>query len=502
MTSAADHAKFLQRCRRDFLHFWRNLRIDTGDGIKLQGDIAHLDQWQVADLEAMSPGLQAVAGFKPPAGKRVYRRVYLERPRGHNKTGSSADVASYLLFASSRRKVGAVVADDKDQAKLVRDAIESRVRLNPWLAELIEVQQYKVTNPGTGSELSIQAAQESSSWGPTWDFAILDELSIWRSEGMWHSAASTMAKRPGSFFLAISNAGVGAGTSWQWHARESFRQNPDAYFSSLDGPQASWISQETLAEQRVFLPHVVYGRVWGNTWLSGTGDALTEEMIDASFARDVAPMDRTAPGQVAVLGGDLSATKHNTAAVVLTKDRSGRLRVAHVSVFRPPISQQGIEEAIIRLHKQFKFTKASLDAWQANYLTERLKRAGVPIDVRHQNGATLKEQAFALVNAFAARNIDCIRHPQLEYDLRHLMVKVESYGMRLLSTDGPQGHGDVASALSIATAVIKDIARPSGSWGGVINVGGKSEYDLNRPGSVGPMQHLFGGSDRRWGCGF
>ena len=55
------------------------------------GDV--LEDWQAADYEAIFAGALAMLGRPAPAPETAKRKLYIERPRGHDKTGSLATVA-------------------------------------------------------------------------------------------------------------------------------------------------------------------------------------------------------------------------------------------------------------------------------------------------------------------------------------------------------------------------------------------------------------------------
>jgi hypothetical protein len=63
--------------------------------------------------------------------------------------------------------------------------------------------------------------------------------------------------------------------------------------------------------------------------------------------------------------------------------------------------------------------------------------------------------ASVLLDGFNQRQIDLYNHPQLLADLRALRVEEKSYGVRLTSPRGPNGHGDAATALAIALLIAK-----------------------------------------------
>ena len=97
--------------------FRRALIIDTDGGPRPLADVA--DAWQLKDFAALDDGWRRVAGWNV-TGKQ---RAYLERPRGHSKTGDLACMVAWVLLASRKRLSGVAAAADRDQAGLLRDAI-------------------------------------------------------------------------------------------------------------------------------------------------------------------------------------------------------------------------------------------------------------------------------------------------------------------------------------------------------------------------------------------
>lgn len=130
------------------------------------------------------------------------------------------------------------------------------------LGELVDVQQWRIVNPHTGSAMEILPSDVASSYGLLIDFAVCDELTIWPRRDLFDSILSVVAKRDNCLLLCIGNAGFTS--TWQWPLREAVRTDPEWHFSHLDGSQASWISQAKLAEQQRLLPDVAYKRLWLN----------------------------------------------------------------------------------------------------------------------------------------------------------------------------------------------------------------------------------------------
>ncbi len=182
-----------------------------------------MDPWQRDDFAALDPGLMRCNG-RAPADAPAKSRAYLERGRGHSKTTDLAVTCCWALAFATRPLKGFAFAADKDQAGLLRDAMQTVVRLNPWLANILSVEAHRVVNkaaghPGEGGELSIEASDVGSSYGILPDLIIADELCHWEGDGsLWHSLISSAAKRSNCLLVVISNAGFC--DSWQWGVRE------------------------------------------------------------------------------------------------------------------------------------------------------------------------------------------------------------------------------------------------------------------------------------------
>lgn len=223
--------------------------MDVSGSVKEFGQVQ--DDWQRADFAAIDPGLMRCNGRSDSTDAKL--RVYLERPRGHSKTTDLSVIAVWALVFATRRIRGAVYATDQDTAKLTRNAIETLIRLRPWLGEVIEVQKTCVVviaegHPAFGSTLDINTSDVASSYGQLLDFIIADETTHWLGDGsLFHSLISTAAKRENCLLLIIANAGFV--DSWAWSVRQAAAEDEDWYFSRLNGPQASWMSEKTLAEQ-------------------------------------------------------------------------------------------------------------------------------------------------------------------------------------------------------------------------------------------------------------
>ncbi len=441
-------------------HEYRNaICIDSNGELQLLADL--IEPWQEQDFTAMDGGWSQLAGIQVDS---PCRRAWLERSRGHSKTSDIALMVLWALVFSPDKLTGIAAAADKDQGKILRDAIERLVASNGW-SQIIDVQQLRVVNKKTGSTLEIISSDAMSSYGLLVDFIVCDELTHWPRRDLWDSLLSTAAKKARCLLLVITNAGWT--DSWQYETRELIRESGDWYFSRQEGPVASWITPDRLAEQQLLLPDIAFRRLWLNQWSSGCGDALTGEAIDSAVCADHAPMMGSEEGFAFAAGLDLGIRRDKSALCVLGKDRAGKLKLAYTRTWAPTVSGtvdlMEVEDCVRTTAARFRCGVA-YDPWQSELMRQRL-RDRVPMREVTFSGSNLQAMATATLEAFNSRNITLYPDGELLADLRKLRVIEKSYGFRLESPRDGAGHGDLATAFQLALLAIKTIqpAKRSGS---------------------------------------
>ena len=97
-----------------------------------------------ADFAALDPAMTRANGRKADAAGPG--RACFERSRGAAKTHDTAALSVWLLAFAARPIKMAAFAADKDQADLLRQSVETLIRLNPWLAEILTVEARRVVN--------------------------------------------------------------------------------------------------------------------------------------------------------------------------------------------------------------------------------------------------------------------------------------------------------------------------------------------------------------------
>lgn len=472
-------SKTYNRYAADPAAFRASLIVDVDGTARRLGDV--LEPWQRDDFESLDAALMSCNGRSDKPAKM---RAWLERPRGHSKTTDIAIICCWALAFATRPLKGYAYAADRDQAGLLKAAMATIIRLNPWLGKILGVEAHRVINaanshPGEGGTITIEASNVGSSYGILPDLIVADEVCHWEGDGsLWFSLISSAAKRSNCLMLAISNAGFAE--SWQWKIREAIRIDTETWhFSRLDGPRASWIDDKRLAEQRRQLPPVAFARLWLNEWSTGGGDALTPEDIEAAFDERLRPLTRRNSDQLFVAGIDLGLTRDCSAVVVLAVPEgggAGRVRLVTNKLWRPTLGRKvdlmEIERYVLELDEKFGLEAIGADPWQAELLLQRLEAdtghtrrnerrfagdqpwaRGIP-----PTATNLRAQATMVIETFNDRRLQCYPCEPLRRDLMRIRVEEKSYGIRLNSPRDGDGHGDTFSAFSLALLLAHEYA--------------------------------------------
>ncbi|WP_168564991.1 hypothetical protein [Crateriforma spongiae] len=448
--------------------FRDELVVDVDGTPRRLGDVA--DPWQRDDYKLLDPLVMACLG----RGKRPETmRAFFERPRGHSKTTDIAVVVTYMLAFATRPLRLYAYAADKDQAMLLRDAILTLTRLNPWLGAWLQVDRARVTNvsdsPGYDSYLAIETSDVGSSYGILPDAIVFDEITHWgdSSEALWASLISSAAKRRNCLMFGIANAGWQE--TWQWKLRESIRSDSSWIFRRLNGPEASWMTEDRLDEQRRLLPGVSFARLWLNEWSTGGGDALTSEDIEAAFDGAAFPIGNRLRGYTCVAGVDLGVKRDASAVAVLgigenDTPNAKRFRLLHTKRWKPrpgkTVDLMDVEQELRRCCQVYGLDTIAYDPWQAELLAQRLSYDLRRVDLLPvvPSGANLRDMASRLIEAFTDRRVTLYEDRVLRHELVHLRIEERSFGFRLVSPRDETGHGDLASAFVNALYVGFDIA--------------------------------------------
>ena len=111
------------------------------------------------------------------------------------------------------------------------------------------------------------------------------------------------------------------------------------------------------------------------------------------------------------------------------------------------------------------------------------RRVGLPIVEVPFTGTNLQRMATILIEAFNDRRVELFENADLRRDLIRLRVEERPYGFRLTSPRDETGHGDLATAFSLAMLAASDVAaawRATGPWAFPVADDEESAIAMNR----------------------
>src|SRR5438270_687236 len=147
------------------------------------------------------------------------------------------------------------------------------------------------------------------------------------------SLVSATGKVEDAQTIVLSNAGFDAGRSWQWQVRETAKRAVWGHLFAADGPIASWLSDDWIAQMRELLPGAAFDRLVGNVWTSGAGDFVTAEQWSRCVEERLAPTTRRRSGRH--FGGlDLGLVKDRSALAILHRRDRDEFVLDELSVWQ------------------------------------------------------------------------------------------------------------------------------------------------------------------------
>jgi len=419
--------------------------------------------WQWEDARAiLEPGAD---------GPRLH---FLTRPRAASKTTDLAAVAAAMLVEQIPPGGRAyALASDRDQARLLVDALSGFLARTPGLRGVVSVDRYTASTP-TGARLEVVSADEASSYGLRASLFVLDELTMWPStlRGVWVSILSAVPKVPGCRLVTLASAGDPA--HWSYGVRERARVSPAWRLHEVPGP-VPWVAAEALTEQRALLTDSQYARLHLNQWTASEGRLVSIEGL-AAAVRLAGPQDYR-PGVTYRIGADLGLRHDRTAIAVCHAEpvpgatRSRRVVLDRMIVFEGTRADEvrlaEVEGALVEAWRHYGRPKVRLDPWQAIGLAQRLRRRGVSVEEWSYSPQRYGAIATVLFTLLRDGLLDLYDDAELLDELANVRLKETLPGLVRVEHD-PGRHDDRAVALGFAATAL--VERPTG--GGRLHVAG------------------------------
>jgi hypothetical protein len=343
-----------------------------------------------------------------PDGRLLYPELIYGAIKKTGKTGFAAlFMITVLLLLGGRFAEGYCVANDLEQAQSrVYELCRRIIEASPLLKREAKLRDDRITFPATGAVIVPLASNYASAAGGHPTVAVFDELWRYASERArrLYDELVPVPTRRISCRLTVSHAGFeGEGELLHQLYQRGLRQQQigsDLYAG--DGmlmfwshqPLAPWQTEAWLADMRRTLRPNQFLRMIENRFV--TTEATFVEMhawdrcVDPRLGFALA--DRSLPVWIGV---DASVKHDSTAIVVVTFDQKAQqVRLIFHRVFQPTPDEPldfaaTIEATLLDLSRRFQLRKVLFDPYQMQAVSQRLARAGLPIEEFPQSAPNL-----------------------------------------------------------------------------------------------------------------
>jgi phage terminase large subunit-like protein len=389
---------------------------------------------------------------------------FLTRPRGGSKTTDLAGIALAAMLAqlpAGARLYG--LAADRDQGRLLVDAIEGFAERTPELRGALRIDAYRVTATRSGSILEVLAADAPSAWGLRPSFVVVDEIAQWaQTDGprrLWEAVSTAAAKLRGCRLVVLTTAGDPA--HWARKVLDHAIGDPLWRVHEVAGP-VPWLDRARLEEQRRRLPESSFQRLFLNRWVAVDEALASPDDLRACVTLDgpLAPDAR----RVYALGLDLGLKRDRTAAAVCHAEAipGGDPRRPEVAGIRivldrlevwqgsrdHPVELAQVEEFVAEAARAYR-ARVVLDPWQAVGLAQRLRRRGVRVVEFSFTPASAGRLASTLHVLLRSRALALPADEALLDELASVRLRETAPGIVRLD-HGSSQHDDRAVALALA----------------------------------------------------
>lgn len=452
------------------------------------------EPWQREREARRTPALDFLAGYRDTyTGPR---RFWSGCAKGNDKSTGVGRRIMFLLGYAKRPLQIYVASGSEDQAALITAAMKMELDINPWLAERVTVTDLGGTGK-SGSELHVLPMKAATGQGIFPDYLIADELTHWQHEEgrkFWDFLVMSMRKRPACVVEVLTNAGfIG---SWQWEVRKAVKDSPlwDFYEQPAHSRLATWISEESLDEDRRLVSRGEFDRLNGNKWIDPGEEDGYISLAEAEACVDPALAEQThgKPGlmyyAVVDYGSGVKARNRDRTALTVLHPVPGSDEVVidrldcwldpaggRILIDTPagdPFGQPSVEGWVELTRRNFHLQALILDPYQLEALAQKYERRGVRV-IRFEYNAGKKNYRMAKLIQTMVQNrrlrwsADAGRldaeDDTFAKELARLVKKPMSYGFRF--DHEASGHDDRAAAVGMGLTTIVEEMVPGGPLG-------------------------------------
>jgi len=452
--------------QKHFFTFARCLVIPSASGpmgleeAMLDYENRGVEPFQRDFFRDVAPSLEVVRiGGMPPC-----RRFWMERTKKGSKDNDLAICILWLMSFPKRPVFCQIVAADQEQAGIVKRRAEEILYYNEWLRPFVRILRNKIVSTNGLAETVIEASDKASAHGETPALLVLNELVHVAKWEVMQAHYNNALGVPRGVVIVSTNAGYKGTKAEKW--KNNALSKKGMWHVHVWDKKAPWLNDEDVREAKDVNTRSEFIRLFGregggDNWVSGKGDALTEEEINFVFRGNLQPLTEPEEGWIYVAGLDLGISKdHAGFAVVGVNKKEKRIRVVLSRDWKPTKpNEEGkkqvdiavVKDVIESVYKTFSVVWFGYDpAAGGSFLAQDMRLRGVRMREMRFEGVSLNEMALAFTKEVKSGKLESFEHEALRRDFGKFHIVANAMQQyRLKAKSDEHGHADVGTALVI-----------------------------------------------------
>ena len=360
---------------------------------------------------------------EPPTEPARYAELVVGRRGG--KSRILALIATYLACVLDHRDhivpgetpVVAIIAKDRQQAKVILNYIAGFIRSIPLFAELLEEELAETLRLANGVVVEVHTASIGAPRGRTFLAVLCDELAFWvTGEGANPDVEVLNAVRPGLSTIPYSLLLI---ASSPYAKRGVLYQNYAKYFGKDDAPVLVWQgSTEEMNSSLVGDPLIaeMYAEdneralaEFGAQFRSDIVAFITREAVEDVVAHGVRELPAGDGITYAAFVDPSGGSADSMTLAIGHCESSGVAVLDCVREIRPPFSPDTVVEEFAALLKSYGVSRVTSDFYGGEWPRERFASHGIALDVSTRNKSQIYGEFLPALNGQRVRLLDLPR---------------------------------------------------------------------------------------------
>jgi hypothetical protein len=459
--------------------------IDDPDLFGGMFDAPSWDPWLafLEALQALPMSDEHLALYRRHTGRseaptKPARYAELVVGRRGGKSRILALIATYLACVLDHRDhivpgetpVVAIIAKDRQQAKVILNYIAGFIRSIPLFAELLEEELAETLRLSNGVVVEVHTASIGAPRGRTFLAVLCDELAFWvTGEGANPDVEVLNAVRPGLSTIPYSLLLI---ASSPYAKRGVLYQNYAKYFGKDDAPVLVWqgtteemnsslVDDPLIAEIYLEDPERAAAE-FGAQFRSDIVQFITREAVEACTAHGIIELPASAGIQYAAFVDPSGGSADSFTLAVGHCEASGLAVLDAIREVKPPFSPDAVVKELADLLKGYGLSRVMGDNYAGSWPKERFAVHGIQYDPSPKNKSTIYQEFLPALNGQRVRLLDSARLTGQLCGLERRTAR----GGRDSIDHGPGAHDDVANSVAgVLTHILADrrpaLVRPS-----------------------------------------